>query len=270
MKINNAKQVKNIKPIKKRWLSPSSINTYIRCPHKFYLQYVKKLKTKPNIHLIRGSIVHKTVERFFREGYSKISEYGYYDEYRKVIIELFNDEWSSKRTQLLNLNLKDQDLAFYYNDSKKMLINFIQDYLKNPALHQNSPLLEQTIFSKKYQLMGRIDAVYCAKDPPVLIDYKTCKSIDPSNKDYKRQMAIYSILYQDKYNVKPSTAIHYFKFLDGLRTVNVSDNDIEELKNTIIKIHHETLSTDEKDYPCRCGGWCNKDFTKPKQNDLVV
>ena len=29
---------------KKRWLSPTAINTYLRCPRKFFLRYIKKLK----------------------------------------------------------------------------------------------------------------------------------------------------------------------------------------------------------------------------------
>ena len=74
-------------------------------------------------------------------------------------------------------------------------------------------------------------------------------------------MGIYSILYEDKYGVKPLTAIHYVKFLNGLRYNHVSDEFIEDLKRTIVDVHHKTQSVDPKDYPCKCGGWCEKDFS---------
>ena len=49
---------------KKRWLSATAINTYLRCPHKFYLRYIKKLKTKPSIYLFRGMAVHEALAEF--------------------------------------------------------------------------------------------------------------------------------------------------------------------------------------------------------------
>ena len=45
--------------IPERILSPTSINTYLNCPRKFYLRYIQRLKSRPTIHLIRGQIVHR-------------------------------------------------------------------------------------------------------------------------------------------------------------------------------------------------------------------
>lgn len=50
--------------IERRVLSPTAINTYLSCPRKYYLRYIKKRRTKPSIHLIRGSLVHKTIHAF--------------------------------------------------------------------------------------------------------------------------------------------------------------------------------------------------------------
>ena len=47
-------------------LSPSAINSYYKCPREYYYTYIGKLKTKPSIHLVKGSIVHKTLEDFFK------------------------------------------------------------------------------------------------------------------------------------------------------------------------------------------------------------
>ena len=244
---------------KKRWLSPSSINTYLRCPRKFYLQYNKKLKTKPNIHLLRGSAVHKAVERFFREGYADSSEFGYYDDTRRAILSLFSDEWRSRKDTLLALDLKDQDLAFYYADSQKMIINFLHDFLQSGESGAQHSELERKIFSKKWMAMCIIDRIQKARAPPLIVDYKTCKSAELTD-EYKRQMGICALLYEDKYGVKPDVAIHYVKFLNGLKDVHLSDEFMEDLKALIIDIHHKTMSQDEDDYPCKCSGWCDKDL----------
>ena len=45
--------------------SPSSINTHKQCPRKYWYSYVARLPSKPSIHLVRGTIVHAVLEKFF-------------------------------------------------------------------------------------------------------------------------------------------------------------------------------------------------------------
>lgn len=244
---------------KKRWLSPTSINTYLRCPRKFYLRYIKRLQSTPNIHLLRGSAVHKALERFFREGYADSSDYVYYDDTRRAILSLFRDEWRSRKDQLLALGLKDQDLAFYYQDSLKMIINWLHDYLRSGEQGARQSQIEEKIFSKQLMTMCIIDRVSKARSPPMIIDYKTCRSAELTD-DYKRQMGICALLYEEKHGVKPTTAIHYLNFTDGLKTFALSKDFMKDLKRLILQIHGSTVSENKGDYPCKCGGWCEKDF----------
>ena len=81
-KVNNINQPNNTKPKKeprtgKRWLSPSSINAYIRCPRKFYYSKILKLKQKPSIYLIRGIAVHSTIHKFYKHGINKCANMDY-------------------------------------------------------------------------------------------------------------------------------------------------------------------------------------------------
>jgi len=203
--------------------------------------------------------VHKTLERFFSEGYADSSESAYYDDTRRAILDLFNDEWKTRKDALLSLDLKDQDLAFYYQDSQKMLINFLHDHIKAGKSDTGKSELEAKIFSKKWMTMCIIDKINRSRDPSLIIDYKTCKSKEMRD-EYKRQLGICALLYEDKYGQRPKTAIHYLKFIDGLKAFNITDAFMEDLKNLIIDIHHKTASEDEDDYPCNCGGWCDKDL----------
>ncbi len=208
---------------------------------------------------MRGSAVHKTLERYFREGYADSSDYSYYDDTRRAILTLFNDEWRSRKDQFLALGLKDQDLAFYYQDSLKMIINWLHDYLgsREPSASQSE--VEEKIFSKQWMTMCIIDRVSKARSPPIIIDYKTCRSAELTD-EYKRQLGICALLYEEKYGVKPITAIHYLKFPDGLKLFRLPEEFMEDLKTLIIQIHDKTKSENEDDYPCKCGGWCEKDF----------
>lgn len=244
------------KPKPKRWLSPTSINTYLRCPRKFYLQYIKRLKTKPNIHMLRGNAVHKTLERFFSEGYG---DHAHYDDLRNGILGLLQDEWQSREKQFKALDMNRDELAFFYKDSQKMVINFLHDHLKSGHPAGKSGDLEVKIFSEKWRTMCIIDRIIWARSPPEITDYKTCKSADVRD-EYRIQMGICALLFEGKYGQKPNAKIHFLKFLKGIRDVDLSEDFMDNLKRTIMDIHEKTESEDPEDYPCTCGGWCKNDF----------
>lgn len=48
-------------------LSPSAINSYIKCPQKFKFSYIDKLWGPPNEHLVRGNFVHAILEELLKE-----------------------------------------------------------------------------------------------------------------------------------------------------------------------------------------------------------
>ena len=48
-------------------LSPSKINTYLKCPREFYYNYIAKLPQKKTIHLFRGTLVHQILEDLFKK-----------------------------------------------------------------------------------------------------------------------------------------------------------------------------------------------------------
>ena len=48
-------------------LSPSKINTYMKCPREFYYKYIAKIPEKKTIHLFRGTLVHAVLEDLFKK-----------------------------------------------------------------------------------------------------------------------------------------------------------------------------------------------------------
>lgn len=188
-----------------------------------------------------------------------------YSELRKTVINLLKDEWRNQINQIHALQLKKDEIQFFFEESCKMILNFLHNFLKEGGFEQPTPILEKTIFSRELKLLGRIDILYKNKSPPVIIDFKTCKSMEVSE-DYKRQLAIYTILYKEKFHQHPTTGIHFLKFKNGIKLFKVSEHRLIETKNMVLDIHNRTRSNDIADYPCVCG-WCDKNFKRKNVSD---
>lgn len=238
-------------------MSPTAINTYLYCPRKFYLRYIKRLKTKPSIHLIRGLIVHKTIEAFhqnqpkvFRNLPVKMVSY--------ELISIFNDKWQAAQYNLNNLSLTQDEIVFFYEDSKRMLENYSKWFCSS-----NWPVpkaSEEKMFSKNLRVMGIVDAVYNMAEKVKLVDYKTSKKAEITD-DITRQAAIYALLYEDRHGVVPeSVCIHFLTEPGDPVPIRINDSVLEYGKELIEDIRNKTISMAETDYPCTCGGFCENDF----------
>jgi len=243
--------------IKTRILSPTAINTYLSCPRKFYLRYIKKLRTRPSIHLIRGRIVHQVLEQFHKN-YPRISTEVPLRKVREELLSIFEKEWEKADGSLHSLGLTERQIEFYYEDSQLMLLNFSQWFYKNGM--QSPELSEAKIFSKNLMLMGIIDAVHLWDDKVYLVDYKTSKYKKITD-DIQRQAALYALLYQDKYRKIPEAVwIHFLKDPGDPEPIHIDDELLQYGKITIKSVREKTTSQNEQNYPCTCGGYCEVDF----------
>jgi hypothetical protein len=53
----------------KRSISYSQFSTWKKCPHRFYLEYIKKIKKDPNIYFVIGNSLHSVVQEYITEMY---------------------------------------------------------------------------------------------------------------------------------------------------------------------------------------------------------
>ena len=242
---------------KKRWLSPTAINSYLRCPRHFYLSKIKKIKQKPSIHLIRGIAVHKAVEKFYANKMNQYPDMDY-SELRHLVIGLFKTEWEDKTDSLDSLELTVDELDFYNWDSQMMMLNFLDDFVRNKGFSKPDPVIEKTLFSHKYLLLARLDKIEKQLLPHYIEDFKTSKSMEITE-EIKRQMGICSLLYQEVYKRKPILGVNFLKFKNGRKIIDLSDDYIEGLKQLVLEIHAKTQSEHIKDYPCKCR-WCHRNF----------
>jgi len=237
-------------------LSPTSINTYLRCPRKYYLKYIKGLQEKTSIHLIRGKAVHDAIANFHQADTNRPSTF---EEMKIELLSLFNHAWVEQDKEIQKLKLSERALNEYYYESAEMLIGWLKRHLKAVQNGQTRPRTEVKLFSQIHRVMGIIDAVHEQDGKVSLTDYKTSKK-DELTQDIRVQMAIYALLYQENFGVLPDTVV--IDFLKHEKTVPFKVTD--EFRHYAVKVckevHEKTASLNEKDYPCACGGWCAKDF----------
>lgn len=249
--------------------SASSINTYKQCPRKYYYQYIKKLEVLPNIYCLRGNAIHSTLEEFFNIDTSILSKENYEFELAIIAHDRFKKEWDKREKDIANLNLSKAKLEFFKKESQDMLNKWLKRFFKKlkkevrdssfeEAFDKLKPETELYLESEKYKLRGYIDALHKAEEEIRLMDYKT-SSRDQMTEGYKLQLAIYSLLYYDKFGKVPDK-VGLDLLRHGERIIDVDENLLEMAKKEALAMAERTKSDEIADYPkkkSRLCDWCD-------------
>lgn len=246
--------------------SPSSIITYKQCPRKYYYQYIARLPTKPSIHLIRGKIVHNVLEDFFKISIDGINNENYAEKLKKLIQEMLMIEWKNKNNEIESLELKKDDLQFYFDETILMMINFANNFVQriekrinkgltfSDAFKQLTPVTEKKYISFDYKVQGYIDAIEDIDNEIRLIDYKTSKNTVISVEN-KLQLAIYTLLYNEEHGKKPDrVGVNFLK--DVTHYLDVDEELLKLAKFEIEQIHMSTDTDKIDDYQLKPGPLC--------------
>jgi len=175
---------------------------------------------------------------------------------KKNLLDLFEKNWHKQKSQIQKLDLDEKTIREFYQESQMMLLGWLKRYIKEGC---GRPKTEVKLFSKTHQVMGIIDAVFSRGGGVLLVDYKTGKKNDITQ-DIKVQLAIYALLYMENYQKMPDiVAIDFLKHQEK-RQFRVNEKLIRYAVQMVNDTRKNTASNDEKDYPCKCGGWCDKEF----------
>ena len=252
----------------KRVESPSSINTFKQCPRKYYYQYIEKLPVLPNIHQVRGNIAHDTLEHFYDLDYSAFTGENYALKIRENIQKIFFVHWKQAHKELSNLHLHPDQEKFYFEETMLMLMNWTNHFISDIALLMekkkispseafllHTPIREQEFVSEEHAVHGFIDAIHRIEEEIHIIDYKTNSSFDFKD-SIRLQLAIYSLLYQEKHKKTPDK-VGIFFLRQKLKLINVDQELIDLAKTEIAAVHAHTSKTEQKqDYPCNITPLC--------------
>lgn len=239
----------------KRVQSPSSMNTYKKCPRKYYYSYICELESLPNIHQVRGKIAHSVLEKFFDADVSSFALADCEQKLSVVLQELLLKEWYAAKKDLDQLGLSSDQLQFYFEETLMMLLNWLDQFSASIKSHKGSfqdifkqltPVREKLYQSEVLQVRGIIDAIENINDELRIMDYKTSNNFD--EQEHKLQLAVYSLLYQEQHDRLPDKAGIYF-LKDKPKFIKVEPQLLEFAKKEIELIHQKTCSEDIKDYP---------------------
>ena len=253
----------------KRIQSPSSIIAYRRgdgfrwgCPRKYFLRYIKKLKTRPSLPLIVGGMVHSTIEDFTKAYIPKMLERDT-DDLKRFALTFLQKHWGKRRLELSRLCEDNTKYVETYNECRDMVFNWLSQFLKEMRAGRSPPKAESRLSCGIHGVQGIIDATYNDSGNCEVRDYKTGKK-DEVSQDMKLQLATYSLLHQQHTGRLPDkVSIHFLKHPSSKNNPKIfrpTQNLIDWVIHEIEDHHDRTQSDAEEDYPCVCGGWCEKDF----------
>jgi len=175
---------------------------------------------------------------------------------KRTLLDLFEKNWHKQKNEIQKLGLDGKTIDEFYSESQAMLLGWLKRYVKK---RYRRPKTEIKLFSKTHKAMGIIDAVFTDNGRILLVDYKTSKK-NEITADIKVQLAIYALLYREKFGRMPDiVAIDFLKHQEE-RRFRANEKLIEYAAQICSDIHKKTISNNEKDYPCQCGGWCDKEF----------
>lgn len=240
-----------------RCLSPTAVNTYLSCPRKYFLRYIRKLRGKPSIHLIRGSAVHKAIDRFHKEQNENHSD-GSIGKIKIRLLELFEDEWFKAKPRLDQLEISPGETEEFRTESRQMMTGFAAWISRNQS--SNPDQTELRLISRNFNLIGIIDALYQEGPKIILVDYKTSRK-PVVTQEIKIQAGIYAILCLERFGRTPKELrVHFLIQPSRPVPIPITKALIKETCLALRKVRDKTRSENESDYPCTCGGYCGRDF----------
>ena len=255
----------------KRLHSPSSILTYKHgpgfrwgCPRKYWLRYIKKVKTRQTPELLTGNLIHAALEKFTNLYTPKMldQEYG---TVRKIALEQFQNLWQENLNRIQSVSGPEKNIEQLEVGARAMIITWLHQFLKEMSTGRSPPTTETRIVNRALGVQGIIDAVYNDNGTVEIRDYKTGKH-DDVTPEIRLQLALYSLLYKEQFGVTPETvSIHFLRFPNSNsnpKAFKPTPESLQWAEREIRLIHRLTRSDRESDYPCVCGGRCQKEFIR--------
>lgn len=272
--MSELEEIKAVTPEKKLTapvrISPSSINSYMKCPREFYYNYIEKIKVPPNIHLVKGSVVHKVLELFYKE----------YQEHPISFLRItFKKEWKKLIDATSSIELTPLELSKHKKDAYRLVMDFYSLHKRkvdslvengkaeneNHAFFLVKPKFREVWVEWKENeetgnmyTCGYIDRVHEDFNGIITLgDYKTSSKFGIGlPEEYKRQLAIYAFLYQKKTGLIPHFVSIIFLRYGEEYLLEVTPSLIEYARNTIEYVWSKTRTTNIVDYPLKEGNLC--------------
>jgi len=177
----------------KKYLSPTQINMYLRCPKSYEYRYLEGLKIPPTGAMKQSSCWHETLAQNYTQKiktHEDLEINNMQEIFSDVFDETFDDEEIIIEEDETRHTLKDQGIKIT-KEHHKVIAPYVQ-----PVMVEKSLLVEMPEID--FDLMGIID---CVDDNAIIIDNKAYgKTPNQNDVDKDLQLGIYSLLYRKSFN----------------------------------------------------------------------
>lgn len=228
-------------------LSFTQLESYEKCPRKYWFSYELGIPLPENNALLMGSLVHDCLEQFFAQhskGMSVAEALEYYDK-------------KFEKLQMSKPQLTERDARLGREG--------IEAYLTSEGPPFSEPLALEKSFHLKlgeHQISGKIDRVDKTETGVRIIDYKTGKGKEDGNESDQRfakdslQFSIYALAGKEcfDWNVE-DMAFHYVYSNSKLHTER-NDQDLEKTKTKILNLASEIRAGKFQPTPGRACLYC--------------
>lgn len=185
---------------KRRSLSVTSLNNYLDCPAKYFVNNLLQVPATYARSLVYGSVIHSALEQFFTQS-KKIGRIAEKDTLIEIFIHTLSsenlDDIETKRIQEKGI----ENLSSYYDEHASSWSYNVENEVRINGVHLLLP-------NNTITLTGILDKIEIAENGTDIrvIDYKTGKNYSEKSKEQKealdRQIVFYALLldfYRDGY-----------------------------------------------------------------------
>ena len=200
----------------------SKLSSFRQCPLQYWYTYITHEQREGNAFAQYGSFVHSLLERW---GKDELAVYELLDEYENGFFDSVTQEFPPNK--YTDLERK------YYDDGAQFLTNFEGvDAEKTLGVEEHFEIpMKATDDRDDFAIRGFIDLIYIdSKGRLVVHDWKSkakFKSPD-EQKEYARQLYIYSLYIKQKYGKYPDLLrFHMFRNRKNI-DIKFNENDLNE------------------------------------------
>ncbi|MEK6822331.1 MAG: PD-(D/E)XK nuclease family protein, partial [Nanoarchaeota archaeon] len=223
---------------------------------------------------------HSVLEDFFDLDVSGVTKDSCRPFLQEKIIGLLVKHWLEYKKEFDKVGVTPTEHAQFKEETVVMLLNWLNHFINRVFAYDGSfedafkrfvPVREEFYESSQFMVRGYIDAIERIDGKVHIVDYKTSKNAHISN-EYKLQMAIYLLLYQEKHGGLPDKASFFFLKHHSVE-VPIEPDLVEHARKEILEIHARTSFCETiEEYPMQPGPLCRYcDFYElcyPKQKKL--
>ena len=255
----------------KRGLSATAVNSYLRCPWKYFYSSLLKIPKAKNKHQIYGTAVHAGLKSFFdRLKMQELAD-------KTFLLTKFEEALNSEP-------LTEKDLAESLEKGKEALSAYFDHYQNSWRTQTINEFRIQNVMFKlpqgEVKLTGSLDKIELIDEserPSIergstertsanVVDYKTGRprtrnelegKTQSSTGDYKRQLVFYKLLLDSHPTAKlkmtsgeidfvepdQKGSFHKEKFL-------ITDDEVQSLKEAIVDMSDQVLNLKFQDQIC--------------------